>query len=126
MKPVNPSVGVAAMALLACLASMSANAATPQPASPAPAEADRAGAPYIIKIGNAECPVIPKGSSISLNTQRLFETLTDACLMKASGVITDYQFESIRDQIVGNINMQLATDMAETSSPPTTPLASNQ
>ncbi len=137
MKPVSRSVGVTAIvlsaSLAACLAAMPANAATPQPVSSNPpssvardtAGTDKAGAPYTIKIGAGECPVIPKGSSISQNMQRLFETLTDACLMKASGVITDFQFESIRDQIVGNINMQVATDMAETSSPSITPLASN-
>ena len=121
--------GVAALALFAALpvAAQPTHATAAAPASPAPAaEPEKAGAPYLIKVSEGECPVIPKGSSLSQKTLRLFETLTNACLMKASGVITQLQFEEIRDQIMGNLSMQLMTD-ANASAVPSSdqPLAAN-
>ena len=134
MKRVLLSGGVSALVLLAGLTVAPAYAAPAPSATPSSpvsasldrAEAEKTGVPYLIKVGEAECPVIPKGSALSKNTERLFETLTNACLMKASGVITDEQFQEIRDQVVANISMQLATDSVEASTPSDQSLASNQ
>jgi hypothetical protein len=116
MKRVTLSGGLSALVLFAGLAAMPAGATTPNTAaSPTPDRpgTERATAPYLIKVGDKECPVIPKGSSLSQNTQRLFETLTNACLMRASGIMTDTEFEQIRDQVVDILSMQMSADWAE-------------
>ncbi len=127
MKRMTLSGSVSVLFLLAGLTALPAAAATPQPvsATPASAEAEKAAAPYLIKVGETDCPVIPRGSSLSPKTQRLFETLTSACLMKASGIMTDTEFQGIRDQIVGMLSMQISNEMAEDATVSAQPLASN-
>ncbi len=79
---------------------VAATAATPQPVAPT------AEAP-------ATCPTIPENSATSPAMQRLFTTITDACLLKASGLIDDSQFIMIRDQAVGALMTQMQMDDAQ-------------
>jgi len=134
MKLINLLACVAGVSFSVFTASLSATAATPQPTRSAASgyaiksharEPYEPSTPHAIKVSADECPVIPKSSILSQNAQRLFETLTDVCLMKTSGVITEEQFVSIRDQVVAGINIQLATDMALTTSPPPASSAAN-
>ncbi|MEI9904157.1 MAG: hypothetical protein WDN06_09355 [Asticcacaulis sp.] len=81
-----------------------ATAAPPQPAAPAVQPVTEVP---------ATCPTIPDNSAISPATQRLFTTITDACLLKASGLIDDSQFATIRDQAVGALMTQMQMDDAQ-------------
>ncbi len=130
MKRIVLSGGMAALGLVIGLTALPAQAAPAQPvALPPPAattaQPDKADAPYLIKVGDMQCPVIPKGSSLSAKTQRLFDTLTSACLMKASGLMTDIEFEGIRDEVAGMLTQQIMNDVTEASMESTQPLASN-
>ena len=97
------NLALAAVAFLVILPA-AATAATPQ--ATAPAIQPVAEVP-------ATCPTIPDNSATSPAMQRLFTTITDACLLKASGLIDDSQFIMIRDQAVGALMSQMQMDDAQ-------------
>ncbi len=79
---------LSAAIILSAVIALPAAAATSQPA-PKSATPE---APAIVKT-DTPCPTIPKDTLLSKTTQRLFETISDACLLRTSGAITNDQFE---------------------------------
>ncbi len=84
---------------------LAAHAGTPQPAP--------AVQPAVPGVTPAACPTIPDNSATSPAMQRLFTTITDACLLKASGLIDDSQFTLIRDQAFNSLVSQMQMDDAQ-------------
>ena len=114
------SILIAAGAICALgLSTLTANAATPAPAK----SPDSAPAAAIPSPSAQACPTIPDYSATSPAMQRLFTTITDACLLKTSGLIDDSQFATIRDQAVGSLMTQMQMDDAQMQADANTKLA---
>ena len=71
----------------------------------APGEAS-GDAPAVAK-AEMSCAAMPAGAIVSEGTQRFFQTITDACVLRTSGLITDDQFVMIRDEAVNGIYNEL-------------------
>ncbi len=103
----------AVVAALACFVTAPVVAATPkapaQPAPEAPALPDPLGAPQ-------SCPAVSMKASGLEATQRYVDLIAEACQLRASGQIEDYQFQMIRDKAIEGLEaeLQIAVEKSQT------------
>ena len=108
---------------LVCAVSMTAVASaqaadTAPPAAPVAAPVAKAAPAKARTPARAKtvCPAMPDAPTVSPEATRFFQTITDACVLRSSGLISDDQFGMIRDQAVNGIynEMMAASNDSQT------------
>ncbi len=95
---------VCAVAMMSAASAYAAPDTVAAPAAPAAkAAAVLAKARGATAKPRSACPALSEAATVSPATTRFFQTITDACVLRASGLIGEDQFVMIRDQAVNGI-----------------------